>query len=133
MPVLTAISLAGSGLGPPTLGLVSDLCDASFTLSESCFLVLSSNLSKAHGLASFTEAGGGLGPPRPPVGVCFPTVDAAMAAACCVFEFSLRVDEAEPRREMLSSEVTSGNMACFMSAEIRQFTRLDGSVERELM
>lgn len=92
-PVLTAMSLAASGLGPPTLGLVSELCDASLTLAASCFLVLSSNLVKDQGRASLTEAGGGLGPPRPPAPppavTVVPTVEAAMAAACCVCELGL--------------------------------------------
>lgn len=91
-PVLTAMSLAASGLGPPTLGLVSELCDASLTLAASCLLVLSSNLVKDQGRASLTDAGGGLGPPRPPAPpavTVVPTVEAAMAAACWVCELGL--------------------------------------------
>ncbi|KUI59810.1 hypothetical protein VP1G_06986 [Cytospora mali] len=124
-PILTAISLGASGLGPPTLALVS----------EFCCLVLSSNLVNDQGRASLTEAGGGLGPLMAPV-VTVPTVEAAMAAACCVCEFGLwwrddddddDVDEAaETRREMLSSEVTSGIMFAARRDDMRQVTRLGG-------
>lgn len=88
--------------------------------------------------------GGALGPPRwppAPAAAAAPAlaavVAAAMAAACWVCEFGrwpwmlvwlLRGREtAEPRREMLSSEVTSGiDAIAAMRAETRQVTTLGG-------
>lgn len=142
-PVFTAMSLAANGRGPPRRGLASEVCDASLTESASCLLVLSSYRLKDQ---ARELAGGALGPPRwpppaaaaaalaPAVVVAF---DAAMAAACVVCEFGrepwmllpwLRGSEtAEPRREMLSSEVTSGIEAiAAMRAETRQVTTLGG-------
>lgn len=97
MPVLVAMSLAARGLGPPTLGLVSELCEASLTLAASCLFVLSSNLVKDQGRASFTDAGGGLGPLSTAPAVLVVLIvefervvdEAAMAAACWVCEFGL--------------------------------------------
>lgn len=131
-PVCLALSLSARARGPPTLAGAAASAAAGSFLSKPLRTL-------PHDRASFAPIGleflgGGRGPlippPIPPPMAA--ELAAAMAAACSVWELGRLWrglwEEAEwldPRREMLSSTVTSESGMALIKSETRQVTTLE--------